>query len=194
MLCNACPAKEKVLGTKVKLINGSLVSWTATQHREQILRESMHWPLSSCSHRIQGTPVCWWPQFGTPPSSCIYYRGANALAIFPVHLQEDSGHTCVLVAVCGLVVAVIAVTDPPKPEAPAVVSALQSQLFPAGKMYGAYVRSPASKSQLKGPVLGQCGVGEVSQLDAPAEHAAKAAGNLEGWYLSQNGAVWQARR
>ncbi|KAF5841526.1 hypothetical protein DUNSADRAFT_12454 [Dunaliella salina] len=40
---------------------------------------------------------------------------------------EESGHTCVLVAVCGLVVAVVAVTDPPKPEAPAVVSALQSQ-------------------------------------------------------------------
>jgi len=43
-------------------------------------------------------------------------------------VQEDAGHTCVLVAVCGLAVAVMAVTDPVKPEAAAVVAALQGQV------------------------------------------------------------------
>jgi Cu+-exporting ATPase len=43
-------------------------------------------------------------------------------------LQEQSGHTCVLVAVCGVLVAAVAITDPLKPEAAAVVAALQGMV------------------------------------------------------------------
>ena len=59
---------------------------------------------------------------------CVCYELACSLRLASGSMQEELGHTCVLVAVCGVAVAAMAVSDPLKPEAPAVVAALQSQV------------------------------------------------------------------
>lgn len=61
------------------------------------------------------------PSLHTPYQSLYWSPPPFAL----LQRQEESGHTCVLVAVCGVLVAAIAIADPLKPEAVAVVAALQ---------------------------------------------------------------------
>ena len=58
--------------------------------------------------------------------------------------REDGGETCVLIAINLTPVAVMAVADPLKPEARAVVAALQAQVRAGGRLP---LRRPAALSK-----------------------------------------------
>ncbi|KAJ9512813.1 hypothetical protein QJQ45_029040, partial [Haematococcus lacustris] len=83
-----------------------------------------------------------------------------------VRSLEEGGHTCVLVAVDGQLAAVLAVSDPLKPEAPAVVAALQSQGIHVCMVTGDNARTAHA-------VASQAGIGAVFAEVLPAGKAAR---------------------